>query len=226
MPFGNLDFDGPYRMSRYRGTIRWQDRVESYHPDLVARQFGRVQGVPQDIIRPTFAQRPRNLHHRYRVDFADGADHWAAPAEHLVDFSALPEIGPEPGLYVTPEYMEWYRPRSHPIVQPPEQPPPQHAPQPPPPQSPPFQPPGGSDQAGTSAAGPSGPPADHEEDPTFTQAMSSHASDRLTEISDDLWRRIQALSQEGPDGILRDALLGMWRDWFGPQALDSLRDSL
>ena len=58
MPFGrHLDFDGDLRLSRYRGTIRWLFEEEPYMPDRVLRQFGRVQHIPADPIRPAVVLR-------------------------------------------------------------------------------------------------------------------------------------------------------------------------
>ena len=39
-------------VSMYRGTIQIGPCIEPYHPDRVARQFGRVQQIPVEPIRP------------------------------------------------------------------------------------------------------------------------------------------------------------------------------
>ena len=200
MPFGELDFDTTFRLSRYRGTIRWQGKIESYMPDRVARQFGRVQGIPLDPIAPTFAQRPYNLYKKYQLEFADEHDHWADPDTHLWDISQIPRA--DPGYTVTDDYMAWYMPRSHTCIDPTSIPPAPfpgfHPPGPPAPPAPPV--------VDRDAASTSRPP----DEPSFTQAVYEEAQQRLEAVSSELWDMISTLPR-----TVQPRMRDFWRRHFG-----------
>ncbi len=118
MPYGDLDFDGAYRLSRYRGTIEFLGVVEPYMPDRCARQFGRVQEIPVEPIRPVqeTLRRLARPHAQFVVDFDVIHDHWDARLDHLYSFDALPRV--QHGWDVAPGYIDWLTPRIHPYLLP------------------------------------------------------------------------------------------------------------
>ncbi len=124
MPFGDLDFEGQFRLSRYRGTIRWQGEWEAYMPDRLARQFGRVQGIPDDPIPNTMVRRPRRLYDPHEVQYDGMWDTWAAlDGPRLWDHTASPRYTGE-GPSMADGYIEWWLEHAHPYIDPASAPPP------------------------------------------------------------------------------------------------------
>ena len=86
-------------------------------PDRVARQFRRVQQIPRAPIEPLRAWRATKIS-SYKVDYDAARFAWGAQAVHSM---TLAEMGPpiQEGHDCSDEYMEWYLPRTHPLVNPP-----------------------------------------------------------------------------------------------------------
>ena len=119
MPFGrDLDFDGEYRQSTYRGTITFCGEEEPYMPDRCLRQFGRVQGVPQAVIPPRQFTRGATLTPKYVALFDAAHDRWQDLQDEgrfyrLADHRRTSE---DCQAGVTAEYMAWYASQSRPYV--------------------------------------------------------------------------------------------------------------
>ena len=77
MPWGQLDFSSPaLSPSLFRGVIECMDVREPYMPDRVLRQFGRVQRIPLERIRPSVVVRPGQLRAKSRtLRYEDDACH-------------------------------------------------------------------------------------------------------------------------------------------------------
>lgn len=116
-PYGmSMDFYGSeFRVSLFHGTLSCLDITEPYMPDRVARQFGRVQGIPQPVIEPTRAYRLGD-NTRYRVEYPNTS--WALRHQLPTHRIPLETMGPEvrSPWDTTVEYMEWYHIRTHPMV--------------------------------------------------------------------------------------------------------------
>ena len=122
MPFGrDLDFDGQYRQSTYRGTITFCGEEEPYMPDRCLRQFGRVQGIPQDVIAPDQVSRDTTLKNaRYIAVFAHSHNKWRDLQDES-RFYRLAEhrrTSEDCQAGVTADYMAWYASQSRPYVLP------------------------------------------------------------------------------------------------------------
>ena len=86
--------------------------TEAYMPDRVARQFGRVQGIPSATI-PTLRDTSLSGNLRlYKKLYSDYDACW----EHMVQHNYAPkDLGPHAHVAhsTTADYMEWYIQRSH-----------------------------------------------------------------------------------------------------------------
>lgn len=119
MPYGDrvLDFQGEFRLSTYRGTIRIGDIVEPYMPDRVLRQFGFVQTIPQERIVPYLEVRPETGK-GYKVRFHSVEDRWESRHDATSRVSLAGRIpAPDPWT-VSADYMDWFSSRCHPFVLP------------------------------------------------------------------------------------------------------------
>ena len=90
------------------------DVVEPYHPDRVQRQFGLIHKIPQ---APIAAEKAKRLDRSYVVKynytttlFEQWESHLLAP--HYRGMLLNPD---DPDC--EPDYMEWYKKVSHPLIQ-------------------------------------------------------------------------------------------------------------
>ena len=116
----SLDFEGSHlKISLFHGALSCMDITEPYMPDKVARQFGRVQDIPGPTIEPTRAYRLADPL-RYRVDYPNAS--WAWRHRHSKHRVSLDSIGPpvRAPWDCTDRYTQWYTPRTHPTICPPE----------------------------------------------------------------------------------------------------------
>ena len=117
MPYGDIDFDGDLFVSRYHGTISYLDFYEPYMPDRCSRQFGRVQGIPGRLIRPTVAIRHAS-HTSYKLQYPPGEWAWENRPTHLISLEQMGDIA-NPLWQCTEEYFPWYCARAHRFICPP-----------------------------------------------------------------------------------------------------------
>ena len=118
MPYGDtVDVGGPLRVKTYRGLISWLGEEEPYMPDRVLRQFGRAHGVPIDPIIPSGCRRSQSIRGRkgYELKFDLVQRHWHErfDAQYQVDLAAHPPTPPGRPWFITDDYIEWFRQRSH-----------------------------------------------------------------------------------------------------------------
>ncbi|KAI5652788.1 hypothetical protein M9H77_29975 [Catharanthus roseus] len=91
-------------VSTWHEFIAYFDRVESYMPDRVLRQFGFRQCIPTHPIQPHEARRPlNNRMYVVRNTFVEAL--WLEAPSHLLTNS------------YTDDYMDSVLPRSHPRIQ-------------------------------------------------------------------------------------------------------------
>jgi len=116
MPWGRLDFSSPaLSPSLFRGVIECMDVREPYMPDRVLRQFGRVQRIPLERLRPTVVVRPGALRAKTRtLRFEDDACHWDDDPQPRIDLAETPAVT-DP-WEVDPAYMDWWRDYVHPFI--------------------------------------------------------------------------------------------------------------
>lgn len=116
MPYGPIDFEASHlKASLFHGPITCLDISEPYAPDRMARQFGRVQGIPGDVIPPTRAYRLEDTS-RYVVEYPNAA--WAWRERHNTHRFSLESLG-APARFpreCTLDYMMWFTPRTHPVI--------------------------------------------------------------------------------------------------------------
>ena len=107
-----LDFSHPKLFpSLYHGVLSFLRITEPYMPDCVARQFGRMQCIPRDVIEPITAIRPEPIR-SYQVLY--DSSRWAWDSRNLHHIP-LDHMGP-PSIYgyeCSEDYMSWYEPRTH-----------------------------------------------------------------------------------------------------------------
>ena len=115
MPYGELNFeDEDLAPSLFHGVLSCLHDTEPYMPDRVARQFGRVQCVPRDVIALIKAHRRCKLG-RYTVHYDVAMWVWNSLSLH--SFS-LDELDPETEYphQCHDDYMDWYKTISHRFV--------------------------------------------------------------------------------------------------------------
>lgn len=94
----------------FSGCLPCLDIVESYHPERVVRQMGRVQGIPKDVIKPTIRKSKAcgtSHDHCLLTDWKSHVlhdDHRGDPIQYRYG--------------TRPDYYPWFMDISHRIVQP------------------------------------------------------------------------------------------------------------
>ncbi|KAK9166518.1 hypothetical protein Scep_001709 [Stephania cephalantha] len=103
-----------HAMVFYSGTLKYMDVVEPYHPEMILRQFGHVQSIPDPPYRPLEAHRgPSAL--KYSIKYGFQADNWERWRNHLL----APEVRGEKAEFeflATPDYLPWFLKVSHPLI--------------------------------------------------------------------------------------------------------------
>ena len=98
--------------SYYHGCLRFLDKNEAYMPDRVARQFGRVQGIPSNVI-PMEASSKLHYNARAYKKVYPNSDYMFTQFQiHSYDPD---QIGIEARIshMSSLDYLPWYSSRSH-----------------------------------------------------------------------------------------------------------------
>lgn len=99
----------------FHGCIRAFDNVEPYHPDRVLRQFGKRQKVPYPPLIPNEVRRG-NTSQKYKLAFHVLGGYFQYWRTHVLSAEVRGGTA-NPAWECSPDYMDWYRKFSHPIVQ-------------------------------------------------------------------------------------------------------------
>ncbi|KAK9140242.1 hypothetical protein Scep_009923 [Stephania cephalantha] len=114
-PYVNYRDNGVvHAMALYSGTLKYMDMVEPYHAEMIQRQFGHMQSIPDPPYRPLEAHRgPSAL--KYSVKYGFQQDNWERWRNHLL----APEVRGEKAQFkflATPNYLPWFLKVSHPLI--------------------------------------------------------------------------------------------------------------
>ena len=94
MPWGELYFSSSaLSPSLFRGVIECMNVREPYMSDRVLKQFGRVQRIPLERIRPSVVVRPGALRAKTRtLRYEEDACHWDDDPQSRIDLAETPAV--------------------------------------------------------------------------------------------------------------------------------------
>ncbi|GAB2277646.1 hypothetical protein Dimus_039238 [Dionaea muscipula] len=96
----------------FTGIIHCRHITEPYMSDRVLRQFGLVQIIPFEPFIPKIVYRGHNLM-KYKCVHDQMMRLWSSPEDHLIRPSDKGLWTASFGNEVSPDYRQWYEPRTH-----------------------------------------------------------------------------------------------------------------